>query len=107
MYEQPVSSKAESRSPAHERQKGVGRWVTTLVGASLAALSLIGWSPLAVAADTPAATQYTCPMHPQVVQDQPGKCPICGMNLVKKEAKPKSESNSTEGCHCHGSDHHH
>jgi membrane fusion protein, copper/silver efflux system len=28
---------------------------------------------------------YTCPMHPQIIRDQPGKCPICGMNLVKKE----------------------
>lgn len=28
---------------------------------------------------------YTCPMHPEVIQDKPGKCPKCGMNLVKKE----------------------
>jgi len=28
---------------------------------------------------------YTCPMHPQIVKDQPGQCPICGMDLVKKE----------------------
>ncbi|WP_429653600.1 efflux RND transporter periplasmic adaptor subunit [Spirosoma lacussanchae] len=27
---------------------------------------------------------YTCPMHPQIVQDKPGSCPICGMDLVKK-----------------------
>lgn len=30
------------------------------------------------------AAAYTCPMHPQVVQDKPGSCPICGMDLVKK-----------------------
>lgn len=28
------------------------------------------------------AIKYTCPMHPQVVEDQPGTCPICGMDLV-------------------------
>ena len=33
----------------------------------------------------PMADTYTCPMHPQVVKNAPGKCPICGMNLVKKE----------------------
>ncbi len=26
-------------------------------------------------------TQYTCPMHPQIVRDAPGTCPICGMAL--------------------------
>ncbi|WP_018619816.1 efflux RND transporter periplasmic adaptor subunit [Spirosoma luteum] len=30
----------------------------------------------------PAGTQYTCPMHPQVVRDAPGSCPICNMDLV-------------------------
>lgn len=25
---------------------------------------------------------YTCPMHPQIIQDMPGSCPICGMTLV-------------------------
>ena len=28
---------------------------------------------------------YTCPMHPEIIRDKPGKCPICGMDLVKKE----------------------
>jgi P-type Cu2+ transporter len=27
--------------------------------------------------------KYTCPMHSQIVQDKPGSCPICGMNLVE------------------------
>jgi len=27
---------------------------------------------------------YVCPMHPQIVRDEPGTCPICGMDLVGK-----------------------
>ena len=29
--------------------------------------------------------EYYCPMHPQVVQDEPGSCPICGMPLAKRK----------------------
>lgn len=40
-------------------------------------------------ADPPAqkgekTVQYTCSMHPEVVQDKPGDCPKCGMKLVEK-----------------------
>ena len=28
---------------------------------------------------------YTCPMHPEVKSDKPGKCPKCGMDLVEKK----------------------
>ncbi|MDA0194035.1 MAG: copper-translocating P-type ATPase [Bacteroidetes bacterium] len=28
--------------------------------------------------------EYTCPMHPEIVQDKPGSCPICGMDLLPK-----------------------
>ena len=28
---------------------------------------------------------YVCPMHPNIVKDEPGSCPICGMELVLKE----------------------
>lgn len=38
-----------------------------------------------------AKVEYTCPMHPEVIKDKPGKCPKCGMNLVKKEAPKKAE----------------
>jgi Cu(I)/Ag(I) efflux system membrane fusion protein len=31
---------------------------------------------------------YRCPMHPDVVRDRPGECPICGMDLVKVEPEP-------------------
>jgi hypothetical protein len=37
----------------------------------------------------PAKVQYTCPMHPEVLSDKPGKCPKCGMTLVKKQPSKK------------------
>ena len=33
------------------------------------------------------ASKYTCVMHPEVIQDTPGKCPKCGMTLVLKKQK--------------------
>lgn len=33
--------------------------------------------------------RYTCPMHPEVVADSPGRCPHCGMKLVEQEQGPK------------------
>src|SRR3989338_8393796 len=38
---------------------------------------------------------YTCPMHPNIVQDKPGMCPECGMNLVQSE-KRKVQKEHTE-----------
>lgn len=32
---------------------------------------------------------YTCSMHPEIIRDKPGDCPICGMHLVKKENDSK------------------
>lgn len=43
--------------------------------------------------------KYTCPMHPQVVQDEPGKCPLCGMTLVPL-TKPKD--GATHSSHSSG-----
>lgn len=35
---------------------------------------------------------YTCPMHPQIVQNKPGTCPICGMDLVPFDKNNKDAS---------------
>lgn len=37
------------------------------------------------------SVKYTCPMHPEVSMNKPGKCPKCGTTLVKKGAMKKSE----------------
>jgi RND family efflux transporter MFP subunit len=38
-------------------------------------------------AGSPMTTQFTCPMHPEIVTNQPGKCPICEMDLVPVKSK--------------------
>ncbi|HQS04069.1 MAG TPA: copper-translocating P-type ATPase [Daejeonella sp.] len=43
--------------------------------------------------------KYTCSMHPQVIQDKPGTCPICGMTLVLQK---ENEDTIVSG-HQHGS----
>ena len=42
--------------------------------------------------------KYTCPMHPHIVQDGPGKCPLCGMTLV-----PLAKSGAHDGHKSHSS----
>lgn len=45
--------------------------------------------------------KYTCPMHPQVIKDEPGKCPLCGMQLVPigNVAEQNSVNHHTLGEH--------
>lgn len=41
------------------------------------------------------AVEYTCPMHPEIVQNEPGNCPICGMDLVPKPSKDNDHEDET------------
>jgi heavy metal-binding protein len=44
-----------------------------------------GSRPVPPSATQPAVLKhYTCPMHHEILQDKPGKCPKCGMTLVEK-----------------------
>lgn len=45
------------------------------------------------------STVYTCPMHPEVRQNQPGRCPKCGMHLVPAQDEPTT---AETGGHTHG-----
>ncbi len=48
----------------------------------------------------PGTATYTCPMHPQVVRDAPGACPICGMALEPKTAAPEAEDVELRSMSC-------
>lgn len=39
--------------------------------------------------------EYTCPMHPEIIQNEPGSCPICGMDLVPKPSKNNEHEDET------------
>ncbi|WP_243288035.1 efflux RND transporter periplasmic adaptor subunit [Geothrix terrae] len=41
----------------------------------------------AASATAPKKQMYQCPMHPQIIQDHAGNCPICGMDLVPMEGE--------------------
>ena len=44
---------------------------------------------------------YTCPMHPEILSDKPGKCPKCGMELVQKSSSSEHKMNMMM-CPMHG-----
>src|SRR6266446_3423345 len=48
--------------------------------------------------------KYTCPMHPEVVTDYPGKCPKCGMTLVPLKPKSKTPTSNEADMHHHDHD---
>ena len=52
---------------------GIGAWVTT--------------TPSEQAQESEEAITYRCPMHPTVVADKPGSCPVCDMDLVADRPK--------------------
>ena len=47
-----------------------------------------------------AGVEYTCPMHPEIIQDHPGSCPKCGMALEPK-APPVAETRIEYTCPMH------
>ncbi|RYY01068.1 MAG: heavy metal translocating P-type ATPase [Gammaproteobacteria bacterium] len=51
--------------------------------------------------------KYTCPMHLQVIKDEPGKCPLCGMDLVPMGGGQKEVHSHHDHSHKHKEHSHH
>jgi len=78
------------------------RWILLGLAATLAVFAWWSYARAELNGDAgtgQAAAKYHCPMHPQIVSNEPGECPICHMNLepiVSKHAAPPSvESSAT------------
>lgn len=103
---EPASPSDASRAPA-PKQRRAGVWLAVLAQwgkqlavlvAVLTAFTLGLWfasSPQPGAeATSPAAstaTLWTCSMHPQIQLPEPGKCPICGMDLIPLDTAKHTE----------------
>ena len=73
----------EEKAPPMVRQMAVVRWALLVLVAMAAAFSIYTYAkPLLGQAVAPAGAKYICPMHPQIVSDRAGECPICHMDLV-------------------------
>ncbi|MBS2012500.1 MAG: efflux RND transporter periplasmic adaptor subunit [Deltaproteobacteria bacterium] len=70
--------------PRGARTMAIARWVIVAMTASLAAFTWLSFAGAQLGRKDGAVTtapKYHCPMHPQIVSDAPGECPICHMNL--------------------------
>lgn len=81
-------SHLQRRADSH-RQKSLYVLLGAVLGVTLMALRSCGAEPshsehvtAPAGKNQPQAELYTCSMHPQIQQETPGKCPLCGMDLI-------------------------
>jgi Cu(I)/Ag(I) efflux system membrane fusion protein len=85
--------------PRFAKTMGIIRWIifgAIAVFALTMVVSYFGGTAWVSKAEE--ASQYHCPMHPTVVSDQPGDCPICGMSLVPVRSADSAQT--TQQYHC-------
>lgn len=72
-----------------------GKVVVALGVLVLLVAAVVAWNGRTPAEKT--SQKWTCPMHPQIVMDHPGSCPICGMDLVPVGSRSASHPTSPSG----------
>jgi membrane fusion protein, copper/silver efflux system len=99
MSDEQEMPEGEEAAPPGVRLMALIRWILLGLAALVALASW--WSFARAAGDAAAgsrsrsatvAAKYRCPMHPQIVSDQPGECPICHMRLELIVAAPAPPS---------------
>lgn len=68
--------------PAGVRTMAVVRWVIVALAGAFALFAVVSFAVHRGRGPAASSQVYYCPMHPAVVQDHPGECPICNMSLV-------------------------
>jgi len=64
-------------------------------------LAFVSRMPLLYGDDSVPASEYVCPMHPEVTASEPAKCPQCGMRLVPSDS-PAPPTSPPDGGEAHG-----
>jgi Cu(I)/Ag(I) efflux system membrane fusion protein len=92
----------EEAAPRGVRAMAIVRWllVAMMAAAALASFLYVFGDSREAQGDLKAQVYY-CPMHPAVVQDHPGECPICSMSLVPRPSASPANPSATERAHTH------
>ena len=80
--DQPELPEGEEAAPPGVRTMAIVRWVLIALMAVAAVSAWVYFARTGHESAERAEARYVCPMHPSVLSERAGSCPICGMDLV-------------------------